>query len=114
MAPTTNCLSKRGRTADIRTLKIPAVNTQWATPQTTIKWKDAAMLEEARSELEEAAVRNSTIAKERRQLVGVHSKSRKAAAIPSSSAKRPQLQQEQEAALTHTRRPQTCITPTQQ
>jgi len=91
MAPTRNCLSKRGRTADIKTLKIPAVNTQWATPQTAIKWKDAAILEEAGSGLEEAAVRSSTIAKERWQFVGIHSKSRKAAAIPSSISKRPQL-----------------------
>jgi hypothetical protein len=51
------------------------------------------MLEEVGFGLEEAAVRNSTIAKERWQLEGIHSKSRKAAAIPSSIAKRPQLQQ---------------------
>jgi hypothetical protein len=36
--------------------------------------KDVAILEEAGSGLEETAVRSSTIAKERRQLVGIHSR----------------------------------------
>ena len=51
------------------------------------------MLEEAAARLEEPAARGSTTAERRRQHEGRTSKSRKVAAIPTSNAKRPRLQQ---------------------